>query len=230
MRNLIAGLLAGAAALGAVPAAAEGPVVVELFTSQGCSSCPPADALLKELAGRKDVVALSFHVDYWDRLGWKDPFSSPAATARQRAYARALSLNTVYTPQAVVDGRIDAIGSDRRALARAIENAQKVRHVEASLVREGGEVVVRVAGLEAPQRANVSLVTFVREAVTRVVAGENGGRTLKNANIVRSVERLGPAGETPGSWRVPAREGLDFAVLVQADDGHILGAAILPPG
>ncbi|MBL8805885.1 MAG: DUF1223 domain-containing protein [Rhodospirillales bacterium] len=229
MRNVVVGLLAGAAALGVVPAAADGPVVVELFTSQGCSSCPPADAFLKELAGRTDVVALSFHVDYWDRLGWKDPYSSPAATARQRAYARFLSLHTVYTPQAVVDGRIDAVGSDRRAVARAIDTARRTAHVGARLAREGAEIVVEIDGVQAPLRANVSLVGFVREAVTRIVAGENGGRTLSNANIVRSVERLGPAGETPAGWRIAARDGLDYAVLVQGEDGRMLGSAVLPP-
>ncbi len=228
MRTLLAGLLAGAAIFGGSPAAAEGPVVVELFTSQGCSSCPPADAFLKELAGRPDVLALAFHVDYWDRLGWKDPYSSPAAAARQRAYARFLSLRTVYTPQAVVDGRFDAIGSDRRAVARAIEAARKSPHVETGLARENDEIVVRVAGMAADQRGNVSLVAYVREAVTKVAAGENGGRTLANANIVRSVERLGPAGEAPATWRVPARDGLEYAVLVQGEDGRILGAAATP--
>ena len=107
--------------------AGERPIVVELFTSEGCSSCPPADALLAELAGRPDVLALSFHVDYWDRLGWKDPFSSPDATRRQHGYADLLGLATVYTPQMVVDGRWQAVGSDRSEVEQALGSARRSR-------------------------------------------------------------------------------------------------------
>src|SRR5712671_4480747 len=107
--------------------AGERPIVVELFTSQGCSSCPPADALLAELAKRPDVLALSFHVDYWDRLGWKDPYSSRAATDRQNRYAKLLALHTVYTPQIVVDGKWEAVGSDRADVERALDLARRDR-------------------------------------------------------------------------------------------------------
>src|SRR6266849_11010084 len=107
--------------------ASERPIVVELFTSEGCSSCPPADALLAELAGRPDVLALSFHVDYWDRLGWKDPFSSREATERQNRYATLLDLATVYTPQIVVDGKWQAVGSDRADVERALDLARRNR-------------------------------------------------------------------------------------------------------
>src|SRR5205823_8102402 len=119
-------LLSACVALAAAPVqAGERPIVVELFTSEGCSSCPPADALLAELARRPDVLALSFHVDYWDRLGWKDPYSSRAATDRQNRYAKLLALATVYTPQIVVDGRWEAVGSDRADVERALERARR---------------------------------------------------------------------------------------------------------
>src|SRR5438876_198466 len=126
--------------LGITPvAAAERPIVVELFTSQGCSSCPPADALLAELADRPGILALSFHVDYWDRLGWKDPFSSPAATRRQQRYADLLGLATVYTPQIVVDGKWQAVGSDRAEVERALGSARGRRdEVPVALAVEHG--------------------------------------------------------------------------------------------
>jgi hypothetical protein len=127
--SLIAGPLASrpaAAQQGAEPAAAS-PVVVELFTSQGCSSCPPADALLDELAGRPGVVALSLHVDYWDYIGWKDPYASPMNTARQQRYAEALNLRYVYTPQIVVDGRANVVGSHRAEVPRVSSSATKRR-------------------------------------------------------------------------------------------------------
>src|SRR5436190_8037368 len=120
----IAALLCGLA-VAAMPAGAEPrPAVVELFTSQGCSSCPPADALLGELARRGDVVALGFHISYWDRLGWKDPLSSEASTARQRDYARRFHGGQVYTPQIVVDGTSEMVGSDRDAVLAALGAAR----------------------------------------------------------------------------------------------------------
>ena len=162
MNTYLVALFAGFAALGAsAVAAADRPVVVELFTSQGCSSCPPADVLLGELAKREDVLALAFHVDYWDRLGWKDPFSSAMATARQRAYGHKLGLRTVYTPQIVVDGTAEMVGSDRRAVARAIAAARAKQTVDVKLAREAGELVVQVGPVEGAGRVSVQLVAFV---------------------------------------------------------------------
>src|SRR2546430_9680821 len=128
MSKICALLLSLCLALAIAPLhAGERPIVVELFTSEGCSSCPPADALLAELAGRPDVLALSFHVDYWDRLGWKDPFSSPDATRRQHGYAEPFGISTGYTPQMVVDGRWQAVGSDRSEVEQALGSAPRSR-------------------------------------------------------------------------------------------------------
>src|SRR4051812_17852201 len=125
--------------------AGERPVVVELFTSQGCSSCPPADALLGELTRRADVLPLAFHVDYWNRLGWKDPYSSAESTARQRTYARQLGLRTIYTPQMVVDGGIDVVGSERADVLKAIDAARaSQRTVPIEVARDGDGLRVRV--------------------------------------------------------------------------------------
>src|SRR6516164_10851500 len=123
--NVVAGAALAAAILGAaLPALAETPVVVELFTSQGCSSCPPADAYLGELAARKDVIPLAFHVDYWNYIGWADPFATKQMTQRQRDYQRALNQRYVYTPEMVVNGEAHEVGSDRHGIDRLIEAAQ----------------------------------------------------------------------------------------------------------
>src|SRR5271167_4233347 len=121
----------------------ERPIVVELFTSEGCSSCPPADAVLAELAGRPDVLALSFHVDYWDRLGWKDPYSSREATARQNHYATLLDLATVYTPQIVVDGKWQAVGSDRTDVEHALDHARRsLKEIPVTLALDHGQAEI----------------------------------------------------------------------------------------
>ena len=228
-KTLFAALFAGF--LAHPVAAADRPVVVELFTSQGCSSCPPADALLGELAQRKDVLALAYHVDYWDRLGWKDPYSSAAATRRQRQYGDQFRLRAIYTPQIVVDGRAEMVGSDRRAVARAIQAAAQATAAPAprfdiDLVREANDIRVHVGADAALAGARVQLVGYVRGRTTRVTAGENAGRMLAEANIVVSSEILS---EGAGDWRVPAAADRAYAVLVQAPDGRILGAAALAP-
>src|SRR5215472_14756494 len=177
-----ASLLFGAVclALGAASAgASERPIVVELFTSEGCSSCPPADALLAELAGRPDVVALSFHVDYWDRLGWKDPFSSAAATERQQRYASLLGLATVYTPQIVVDGKWQAVGSDRAEVEHALVSARR-EHTELPVDLDLSQRLARIelGPAQRPISAAVLLVGFDRHHVSAVAHGENAGATL----------------------------------------------------
>ncbi|HYM61728.1 MAG TPA: DUF1223 domain-containing protein [Thermoanaerobaculia bacterium] len=181
------------------PAVALGPapVVVELFTSQGCSSCPPADALLTKLAAdpamRGHVIPLAFHVDYWNHLGWRDPFSTAQWSDRQRHYYAALGSATVYTPQAIVNGRTEAVGSDetriRRLIAEASESRAVARLSLSPLRLSGRTIAVDVSGeiLETIRARDLRLVAVVFESVadTRVAAGENSGRTLHNDRIVR---------------------------------------------
>jgi len=205
--------------------ATERPTVVELFTSEGCSSCPPADALLAELARRPDVLALSFHVDYWDRLGWKDPFSSRAATDRQSRYAKLLKLATVYTPQIVVDGRWEAVGSDRTDVERALELARRdPSEVPVTLALDHGQAQIAL-GPGAGVAASVLLIGFDRRHVTAVKRGENSGRTLAHVDVVRGLEEI--ARPSPGEITVPIPWHSDrVAAVVQAADGRVLGVAV----
>ncbi len=222
----------------AADSADSSPVVVELFTSQGCSSCPPADALLDELADQPGLLALSFHVDYWDYIGWKDPFASPAHTQRQRDYARTLGLRYVYTPQIVVDGRRDVVGSRRGAVAEAIEKEARRRNdmagrLEVRMVEDGGGKVTLSAGDAPPEGATVYLVMFDDDHDTDVARGENRGRSIHNANVVREFRTLGrwtgEAMEFPLDFAAAQRDGRGgCAVIVQAGTtGPVLGAAIL---
>jgi hypothetical protein len=172
--------------------AGESQVVVELFTSQGCSSCPPADELLTELAGQPGIVALSLHVDYWDYIGWKDPYASQQYTARQQRYAEALNLRYVYTPQIVVDGRTNVVGSHRAEVHSAIAAAAKRdRPIDISFVMADGGKVIIPEGPAPDEGATVWLAVYDREHLTEVRRGENAGRRLRYANVVRSFERLG---------------------------------------
>jgi hypothetical protein len=209
-----------------LPAAAtERAVLVELFTSQGCSSCPPADDFLAELAARPDVVALSFHVDYWNYIGWKDPFATKWATQRQRDYGRTLAQRYVYTPEIVVDGAAHAVGSARPEVERLIVEARTRAGPAVSAERKAGEVQVRVGA--GAGTGTVWLIRFDPEHVTRVERGENGGRTLRNVNVVRAMSKLATWTGAPLELRAEAgAEGC--AVIVQDEgSGRIAGAAIV---
>src|SRR6516165_7284240 len=198
--------------------AVERPIVVELFTSEGCSSCPPADALLAELATRPDLLALSFHVDYWDRLGWKDPFSSAAATRRQHRYAELLGLATVYTPQIVVDGKRQAVGSDRAEVERALASARGRRdQVPVALALDHGRAQIKLGPGGDGAAASVLLVGFDRRHVTAVARGENSGRTLAHVDVVRSIEEVARFDGRASAIDVPIRSPSDrVAAIVQA--------------
>ncbi len=215
--------------LGGAPLhAGERPIVVELFTSEGCSSCPPADALLAELAGRPDVLALSFHVDYWDRLGWKDPFSSPDATRRQHGYADLLGLATVYTPQMVVDGRWQAVGSDRSEVEQALGSARRNRNdVPITLAVDHDRAQIMLGPGGDGVAATVLLIGFDRRHVSAVTRGENGGRTLPHIDVVRSIEEVAPFDGRARALEVSICSPCDrVAVILQARDGRVLGVAV----
>ena len=200
-------------------AAAARPVLVELFTSQGCDSCPPADALLGALAQRPGVLALAWHVDYWDGLGWKDRFSSALATHRQYDYARRLGLDNVYTPQLVIDGAAEAVGSDASAADAAIRQAAQ-RSVE-------GPALALVSAVDGPARislgagpktpATVWLVGYDREQVTPVGRGENAGRSLTEYQVVRRATPLGHWAGDAVDYALPDKEGEAELVLVEPD-------------
>ena len=214
----------------AVASAAERPVVVELFTSQGCSSCPPANAYLNELSkGRRDVLALAFHVTYWDRLGWKDPFSLVAATDRQAVYGRRFGDGS-YTPEIVVDGSASAVGSDRGEVGPAIENAKRNGQTGAAVnVSKSGEQLSIEVGAGSGN-ARVLLVGFDHEHTTAIGRGENGGRTLTEANVVRSIRSVGQWSGAALRLNERFPEGQDVAVVLEAPDGRIIGASRLGAG
>ncbi|WAP67498.1 DUF1223 domain-containing protein [Jiella pelagia] len=214
------------ATLGIAPAAAGPRHVVELFTSQGCSSCPPADVVLQQLSGDEEVLALGFHVDYWDQLGWKDTLSSPAHSLRQRDYALRRGDDRVYTPQAVVDGGGHAVGSDAGAVSRLMGAPLPVA---VSLDRKAGAVSIGAG----QGRATLWRVDYTRSASVPIARGENRGRTVTYVNAVRGLTPLGRWAGEPASFALGdcgAANGADAcAVILQAGSedqpGAILGAA-----
>ena len=209
-----------------VSAAATRPVVVELFTSEGCSSCPPADAYLTTLAGRADVLPLAFHVTYWNLLGWRDPYSSETATSRQAMYAARLGGGS-YTPEIVVDGRRGMVGSERGEVAAAIAESrgQADDSVPIKAARSGRGVSVSLGA--SGGKGRVMLVGYDRRHTTQVGRGENSGRTLVESNIVRSLKTIGTYDGAPIQISSSTEAGEAAAVVIQGYDGHILGAARL---
>jgi hypothetical protein len=207
--------------------AGERPIVVELFTSEGCSSCPPADNLLAELASRPDVLTLSFHVDYWDRLGWKDPYSSHEATERQNRYATLLHLTSVYTPQIIVDGKWQAVGSDRADVEHALDLARRShKEIPVTLALDHGRAHVNMGAVDV-SAGSVLLIGFDRRHVTAVKRGENGGRTLAHVDVVRGVEEIAQVNSRAGEIDAPIPWACDrIAAIVQATGGGILGVAV----
>jgi hypothetical protein len=237
-RCLALALLSGSLALSANVAYAQTRAVVELFTSQGCSSCPPADKLLGELASDPSLVVLSIPIDYWDYLGWKDTLASPRNTARQKAYARARGDGQIYTPQAVVNGSVHALGSDKGAIEEAIAKTRRNGAMSVSpvaLALRDGRISVVLPETDGGPTAEAWLCGLTRSATIAIGRGENKGRTLTYHNVARRWVKLGDWPGHARSFSVPvqaiAGEGIDeAAVLMQVGSPErpqtILGAAV----
>ncbi len=222
MTRLISNGIAAAAVLLVASAAQAQPVVVELFTSQGCSSCPPANANLAAISNRPDVLALSFGVTYWDYLGWKDTFAKPEFTARQVGYERGLGHGSPFTPQIVVNGSLDTVGNELREVERLV----------ASATLDGPQIGVvgdklSIATAKVAATADVWLVRYEPRTINVSVArGENEGVTLPHKNVVRSLTRLGGwSGHAEVFQIPPAQDGLATAILVQEPNGGAILAA-----
>jgi hypothetical protein len=257
LRRFSSSLALGAAllAVGGNPSARaamtpEPVVVVELFTSQGCSSCPPADAFLAELAERKGLLVLSYHVDYWNYMGWKDPFSSPQMTQRQKAYVQPLGQRYVYTPQLVVDGTAQAEGAARSNIESLLVDARKVIDKKLPLrVSRAGMNEVKVglpaarpmadkkpdpAGQPKVKTGTLWLVAYDDKHTTDIAKGENRGRTLSYHNVVRSMKPVGTWEGKQTEVTINLAEEIaagykNCAVLLQqGEGGRILAAAKLP--
>ena len=212
--------------------------VVELFTSQGCSSCPPADKLIGELANDPSVIALSLPIDYWDYLGWKDTLADKRFTARQKAYSHIRGDREVYTPQVVINGKVHAVGSDRDSIERAIEQTSHeigVMSVPVSVTVTRDQLNVSVAAAPtAPPRGEIWLWSVTRAIPIAIGRGENHGREVTYHNVVRNWLKVGDWSGKAASWSIPIenvmRDGVDGAIVyVQDGDrerpGAMLGAA-----
>ncbi len=232
----------GACAIIAIvtPAHADPRAVIELFTSQGCSSCPPADKILGELAKDPSIVALSLPIDYWDYLGWKDTLADARFSARQKAYSQVRGDREVYTPQVVVNGRMHVIGSDRAGIENAIALTKKaggVMSVPVTVTLAGKEINVRVAdSVNGPAAIHGEVwIGSISKAIPIAIGrGENSGREITYHNVVRDLLKVGDWNGSSGTWTVPleniSRDGVDAAVVYVQDGsrdkpGAMLGAA-----
>ena len=233
-RPLLAALLAALClATPAAAADARPKVVLELFTSQGCSSCPPADALLGQLIERDDIIALAYHVDYWDYIGWTDTFGSAANSDYQRAYARSRGDRGIYTPQIVANGRTDVVGSREPDVNGVIEAASL--SIPVALTVSDGTVSIDAEGQAGLGKAVVWLVTYIDKAEVTIERGENRGRRLPYSQVVRGRQVVGMwEPDTGAHLRLPLSEVFSGSsngavVLIQEDKGGlpgpILGAA-----
>jgi hypothetical protein len=222
------------------PAHADPRAVIELFTSQGCSSCPPADKIIGELAKDPSVIALSLPIDYWDYLGWKDTLADSRFSARQKAYSQMRGDRDVYTPQAVVNGSVHVIGSDRVGIEGAISDTTKsddVMSVPVSMTLAGKQLNVSVAASHAGSTAShgeIWICAISKAVPISIARGENRGHEVTYHNVVRNLLKVGDWNGSAGNWTVPleniSREGIDAAAVYVQDGnrerpGPMLGAA-----
>src|ERR1700712_304275 len=225
------------------PARAEPRAVIELFTSQGCSSCPPAERILGELARDPSVIALSMPIDYWDYLGWKDTLADARFSARQKAYSQVRGDREVYTPQVVVNGSVHVIGSDRARIDGAIDATKKangVMSVPVTMTHTGKQLNISVAasgkGLAAAH-GEVWICSISKQVPIAIRRGENSGREITYHNVVRNLLKVGDWNGGSGNWTVPlenvVHDGIDAAAVYLQDGsrdrpGPMLGAAYVP--
>jgi len=231
------------AALACFAGVASAQVIVELFTSEGCSSCPPADAVLERLEAGGGAIVLGEHVTYWDRLGWKDRFSAEAFTLRQEEYVRSFRIDSAYTPQMVVNGEAEFVGSDERRARQEISKAAREPKAKLELSPDDGGVLIKVSQLpSAAKGADVILAVTETGLDTDVRSGENGGHKLRHSGVVRSLTAVGridgKTGKAPDysararyrldpSWK---RENLKLVVFLQdRTSKKIWGAAATSP-
>ncbi len=243
VRTALAALAAFAAAGLAHAGEAKRPLgVVELFTSQGCASCPPADVALAEFAGRGDVIALGYHVDYWDYLGWRDTLATPANTQRQQAYAKSFDSQSVYTPQAVVNGRVHMSGAKKEAIGSALASmatSDEGMRVDVSADWSGESIMIDIGnGFTAHQKAHVLVAYFDSARRVEIERGENRGQSIVYRNAVTSLQSVGMWHGRATRLEVPLGEAArtragGCAILLQkvskdGKPGAILGATLLP--
>jgi hypothetical protein len=235
---LFAGLLGGVVAASAEGQPPAAPAVIELFTSQGCSSCPKADRLLQTLSERPGVIALSFPVTYWDYLGWKDTLANPENTVRQRGYAAAQGEGQVYTPEAVVNGLKSCVGSDLNAIEDALKATAPVIQREAvplTAKREGSQFRIEAGaapGGSQVRSGKIWIAAVRQKAPVTIARGENAGRVVTYINVVRNLVAAGEWQGAPTSYAVPvaplAKDGDMFVVFLQAERlGPILAALVV---
>ena len=212
------------------------PVVVELFTSQGCNSCPPAEAYLGRLADRENIIALEFHVDYWDYIGWKDPFADSAFNNRQKAYVKPLGMRYIYTPQMVINGQEHEVGSREKSVEVAIDQALTKQNGPLPIIEvlhAQDELIIHVSanGYRSLEAYDILVISFDERHETKITRGENRGKTAISSNVVRDINQVGDWSGKDQSMRLEianlAGTGGCAVILQKKGGGEILAAAML---